>query len=186
MSPSQTFLSHIVSANYQFGFAKSGTSTVNTESEHKTSNSIIAEKHLNNTILPWKNPSMATLHSKICNFAQIWSSTFLFCFIIHFLKILESFLRIALVRILSFIRLKLCPPLRSYGHQVCTAGGLLLSNPGLAFSWYYWCHRHAVKINFEKYSCTQFLRGLCLMVTYKYLLKTTWQRCHQNLRRKVS
>lgn len=129
---------------------------------------------------------MATLPSKICNFAQIWQSTFLFCFIINFLKILESLLRIALVRILSFIRLKLFPPLRSYGHQVCTAGELLQSNPGLAFSWYQWCHRHAVKINFEKYSCTQFLRGLCLMVTQKYLLKTTWQRCHQNLRKKVS
>ena len=60
------FLSHIPCANQQLSFSRSGTSTINSQSEYKTSNSIIAEKHLNNTILPRKKTSMVTLPSKIC------------------------------------------------------------------------------------------------------------------------
>lgn len=69
MSPFQYFFSHIVSANQQSGFFKSGISTVNTQSVDKTSNSIIVEILFNNTILPRKKTSMANITSEIWKFA---------------------------------------------------------------------------------------------------------------------
>ena len=61
---------HFVCANQQLGFFISETSTVNTQSVHKTSKSVIAEMNLTNTTSPVKRPSVAILPSEIFKFAQ--------------------------------------------------------------------------------------------------------------------
>ena len=61
---------HFVRANQQLGFFISETSTVNTQSVHKTSKSVIAEMNLTNTTSPVKRPSVAILTSEIFKFAQ--------------------------------------------------------------------------------------------------------------------
>ena len=89
---------HFVRANQQLGFFISETSTVNTQSVHKTSKSVIAEMNLTNTTSLVKRPSMAILPSEIFKFAQDWWSKFLNYFMIHSLKTLDSPLKTLLLR----------------------------------------------------------------------------------------
>ena len=65
---------HFVSSSQQPGFFISGTSEVNTQGIDETSNSIIAEIHPSNTILPGNSPSIVILVSEIGKFDQIWWS----------------------------------------------------------------------------------------------------------------
>ena len=68
----------------QCGFSISRTSTLNTQSVHKTSKSIIGEIHPSNTISFEKRPSITILVSEICklthlgvNFFNLFYDTFL-------------------------------------------------------------------------------------------------------------
>ena len=58
-------------AKQQCGFFISRRSTLNTQSVHKASKSIIVEIHPSNTILLGNRPSIAILSSEVCKVTQI-------------------------------------------------------------------------------------------------------------------